>query len=182
MSIGTPMLDEHGNLVPENDGYRPNVGIILCNHRAQVLWARRTKRDGWQFPQGGVERNETAEQALFRELYEEVGLRFQHVRIVGRTQEWLRYELPRKYLHNHRLSGFRGQKQIWFLLQLITDESELCLNHSRHPEFDEWRWIDYWTALDGIVSFKRHVYRCALTELEPLLDQVAWPIPGPDRV
>lgn len=167
------MLDDNGKLILDDDGFRPNVGIILCNYRNQVLWARRAKHDGWQFPQGGVEAFETAEQAVYRELYEEVGLRVQHVRIVGRTQDWLRYQLPRRYLRNPRLSGFRGQKQLWFLLQLLSDDSRLCLNQSSSPEFDEWRWIDYWAALDDIVNFKRQVYRRALTELEPLLHQLA---------
>ncbi|MDH3688992.1 MAG: RNA pyrophosphohydrolase [Gammaproteobacteria bacterium] len=167
------MRDKYKEAMLDDDGYRPNVGIILCNCRTQVLWARRAKHDGWQFPQGGVKPGESAEQALYRELYEEVGLRSEHVRVMGRTQHWLRYELPRRYLRNSRLSGFKGQKQIWFLLQLITEDSQLCLNHSRQPEFDDWRWIDYWAPIGRIVDFKRQVYKCALTELEPLLGQVA---------
>ena len=80
--------------VSDDDGYRPNVGIVLFNSTGQVLWARRSRHDGWQFPQGGIEQGETVEQAAYRELYEEVGLRPQNVELVGRTRNWLRYDVP----------------------------------------------------------------------------------------
>ncbi|MDH3639617.1 MAG: RNA pyrophosphohydrolase, partial [Gammaproteobacteria bacterium] len=102
-----------------DDGYRPNVGIILLNRYNQVFWARRTGHDGWQFPQGGMQRNETPVQALYRELYEEVGLTESQVRIVARTNGWLHYDLPSKYRRRPgKGTRFRGQKQIWFLLRL----------------------------------------------------------------
>lgn len=147
--------------------YRPCVGIVLCNRDAQVFWARRVSRDGWQFPQGGVEDNETAEQAVFRELYEETGLRPKHVRLVGRTRDWLHYDLPKRYLRGR--SRFRGQKQIWFLFELIGKDDDVHLTVSKRPEFDDWRWVEYWDPLNRIVEFKQEVYRNALTELEPLL-------------
>ncbi len=155
------------------DGYRPNVGIIICNAEQQVLWARRSTRDGWQFPQGGVEENETAEQAAFRELYEEIGLAREHVRLIGRTQEWLRYEIPRRLVRNPRRQMLRGQKQLWFLFHLIGSDSDVCLDRCGRPEFDRWRWVDYWLPLDDIVHFKREVYLQALTELEPLVQGIA---------
>jgi len=147
--------------------YRPNVGIVLLNADNKVFWARRVNHDGWQFPQGGVEPNESVEQAVFRELYEEVGLESEKVRLVGRTQDWLHYDLPRRYLRPR--SNFRGQKQVWFLLQLIGDDNDVSLQRSGHPEFDKWRWVDYWEPIEWIVDFKRDVYRSALKELEPLL-------------
>ncbi len=155
-----------------DDGYRPNVGIILCNCEKQVLWARRSGHDGWQFPQGGVRPDETPEEALFRELYEEVGLQRDHVRIVARTHGWLKYDLPERYRRRRRAQRpdlFRGQKQIWYLLQMLCDDSTVCLDTSASPEFDEWRWIDYWSALENIVDFKRQVYELALVELERYL-------------
>lgn len=155
------MIDEHG--------YRPNVGIILCNPENRVFWARRTGRDGWQFPQGGIKPQETAEQALYRELYEEVGLAREHVDVLGRTRDWLHYDIPQDYLHRTPNRSFRGQKQVWFLLRLVGCDDDVCLDRAVKPEFDEWRWIDYWSVLDRIIPFKRDVYRRALTELEPLL-------------
>ncbi|MHB8455688.1 MAG: RNA pyrophosphohydrolase [Acidiferrobacterales bacterium] len=155
-------------MIDEN-GYRPNVGIILCDCRDRVFWARRCGQDGWQFPQGGIKLHETAEQALFRELYEEVGLDTAHVRLIGRTRDWLHYDIPKTYQRTSRSTAFRGQKQIWFLLRLIANENNVRLDASSDPEFDAWRWVDYWSPLESIVDFKRHVYKQALTELAPLL-------------
>jgi putative (di)nucleoside polyphosphate hydrolase len=157
------MIDEHG--------YRPNVGIILCNPANKVLWARRSGRDGWQFPQGGVKSRETLEQALYRELYEEVGLDQEQVDVLGRTRDWLHYDIPDDYRRRLPNASFRGQKQIWFLLRLLGGDADVCLDRAERPEFDRWRWIEYWTAVDEIILFKRDVYRRALTELEPLLTQ-----------
>lgn len=156
----------------DKDGYRPNIGIIVANAHEQVLWARRCGQDGWQFPQGGIKQHESVEQALYRELQEEIGLAPHHVEIVGRTRDWLRYEIPRHMLRN--ASGqnrFKGQKQIWFLLRLIGNDAEVRLDSSSSPEFDAWRWVEYWSPVDHIIEFKRHVYRSALTELAPLLAQ-----------
>jgi putative (di)nucleoside polyphosphate hydrolase len=154
------MIDEYG--------YRPNVGIILCNDRGLVFWGRRTGQDGWQFPQGGVKPSETPEQALFRELHEEVGLRPAQVAVLGRTRDWLHYEIPVEFKRSPT-SAFRGQKQVWFLLQLVGADRDVQLNASSRPEFDHWCWIEYRTALQQIIAFKREVYRQALTELAPLL-------------
>ncbi len=153
------MIDEYG--------YRPNVGIVLCNGDDRVFWARRCGRDGWQFPQGGINSAETVEQALFRELQEEVGLGPDHVEVLGRTRDWLRYDIPEEF--RRTTSPFRGQKQVWFLLRLIASEDCVRLDSCRRPEFDAWRWIEYWSALDHIIQFKRDVYLRALIELEPFL-------------
>ena len=106
-------------MIDEN-GYRPNVGIILCNESGQVLWARRIGQDAWQFPQGGIKDDETPEQALFRELGEEVGLSEQDVEILGCTRGWLRYRLPRRMVRYNSKPVCVGQKQKWFLLKLIS--------------------------------------------------------------
>jgi len=155
--------------VLDDDGYRLNVGMILCNAREQVFWARRINHDGWQFPQGGVRCHETAERALFRELYEEIGLKVEHVEVVGRTREWLRYDLPQRLQRQPRGRFFRGQKQLWFLLRMLGRDSDIHLDISTQPEFDDWRWVDYWMPLEHIVEFKRPVYLRALSELAPLL-------------
>ena len=140
----------------DRDGYRPNVGIILCNHKNEVFWGKRVREHSWQFPQGGIKHGETPEAAMYRELMEEVGLRPEHVKILGRTRDWLRYDVPNTY---------RGQKQIWFLLRLVGRDSDVSLRASEHPEFDAWRWGDYWMPIDSVIEFKREVYRMALNEL-----------------
>lgn len=155
----------------DRDGFRPNVGIILLNQRNQVFWGKRIRTHSWQFPQGGIDRGETPEQAMFRELQEEVGLLAEHVRIVARTRDWLRYEVPDRYIRKDARGHYKGQKQIWFLLQLVVPDHALNLRGSTHPEFDAWRWNDYWVPLDSVVDFKRGVYELALTELYRFLPQ-----------
>lgn len=151
------------------EGYRLNVGIILCNQDNELLWARRVGQDAWQFPQGGIMNDETPKQAMFRELYEEVGLKSQHVDIVGSTQRWLKYDLPKRLIRYGSKPLCIGQKQMWFLLRLTGNERDICLNRVDKPEFDHWRWVDYWHPISEIVSFKKQVYETALHELAPLL-------------
>jgi putative (di)nucleoside polyphosphate hydrolase len=102
---------------------------------------------------------------MYRELHEEVGLRPEHVRIIARTRDWLRYEVPDRYIRRDARGHYKGQKQIWYLLQLIGQDHQLNLRATDHPEFDAWRWNDYWVPLDVVVEFKRGVYEMALTEL-----------------
>jgi putative (di)nucleoside polyphosphate hydrolase len=153
----------------DREGYRPNVGIVLVNTRNEVFWGKRIREHSWQFPQGGIKQGETPEQAMYRELQEEVGLRPEHVRILGRTRDWLRYDVPKHWVKREWRNTYRGQKQIWFLLRLIGHDSDVCLRSSQHPEFDAWRWNDYWVPLDAVIEFKRGVYQLALLELSRLL-------------
>jgi len=149
----------------DRDGFRPNVGIILLNQRSQVFWGKRIRTHSWQFPQGGIDRGESPEQAMLRELHEEVGLFPQHVQVLARTRDWLRYEVPDRFIRRDARGHYRGQKQIWFLLQLVGYDWDFNLRATDHPEFDAWRWNDYWVPLDVVVEFKRGVYELALTEL-----------------
>lgn len=155
---------------------------MLCNRDGKLLWARRIGQDAWQFPQGGIKRHETPEQALYRELGEELGLKPEHVQIVGCTRGWLRYRLPRRLIrHGHRPLCI-GQKQRWFLLRLVGSEGDVRLDLSDRPEFDRWCWVPYWYPLRQVVSFKRKVYERALHELEPLLFLAPQaPTPSPDK-
>lgn len=153
----------------DRDGFRPNVGIVLLNQKNQVFWGKRIRTHSWQFPQGGIDRGETPEQAMFRELHEEVGLQPHHVRLLARTRDWLRYEVPDRYIRRDARGHYKGQKQIWYLLQLLGHDWDLNLRATNHPEFDAWRWNDYWVPLDVVVEFKRGVYEMALTELSRFL-------------
>ncbi|MGD8514739.1 MAG: RNA pyrophosphohydrolase [Granulosicoccaceae bacterium] len=150
-------------------GFRPNVGIILSNQDNQLLWARRIGQDAWQFPQGGIRKHESTEDALYRELHEEVGLAPEQVEIIARSREWLTYRLPKHLLRHNRKPLCIGQKQRWFLLRLTGDETDVRLDRSDTPEFDHWRWVEYWQPLREVVAFKRDVYRSALREFETLL-------------
>jgi putative (di)nucleoside polyphosphate hydrolase len=157
----------------DRDGFRPNVGIILLNQKCQVFWGKRIRTHSWQFPQGGIDRGENPEQAMFRELHEELGLFPHHVQVLARTRDWLRYEVPDRYIRRDARGHYKGQKQIWFLLQLIGHDWDLNLRATDHPEFDAWRWNDYWVPLDVVVEFKRGVYEMALNELSRYVPRVS---------
>jgi len=183
------------------DGYRPNVGIVVANALGQVLWARRVGgQDAWQFPQGGVQDGEKPEQSMFRELEEEIGLREEHVRVLGCTDGWLRYQLPQRMRRDQRRSAnrsssggsgggakghkgsggkggkgkrgpvaFKGQKQKWFLLEMLASDEEVRFDLSQKPEFDGFAWVSYWYPVNQVIEFKRDVYRRALKQLAPRL-------------
>lgn len=155
------------------DGYRPNVGIILMRSDGSVFWARRVNRDGWQFPQGGMNTDETPIEAMYRELYEETGLEQHHVEVLGATPGWLRYRLPRRSIRTNSKPVCIGQKQVWFLLKLTAEESNLRLDLTEKPEFDAWRWVDFWYPGDNVVHFKREVYVKALQLLSPIARDLA---------
>ena len=153
----------------DTDGFRLNVGIIICNAEGQVFWAKRAGQNAWQFPQGGIHSRETPEEALFRELFEEVGLCRQHVEIIGCTKRWLYYRLPRYLIRRNKRPLCIGQKQLWYSLRLVGNEHHVRLDMCEKPEFDRWRWVNYWYPLEEVVFFKRKVYAKALAELAPLV-------------
>src|SRR5210317_596378 len=153
----------------DSEGYRHNVGIIVSNAQRKLLWARRIGQDAWQFPQGGIRSHESPEDALFRELKEEIGLEKRHVTVLGCTQGWLRYDLPKRYVRHGTQPLCIGQKQIWYMLRLISSDKNLQMDLGEKPEFDNWRWVDYWYPMEQVVSFKQEVYRNALEELAPLI-------------
>lgn len=149
----------------DREGFRPNVGIIMLNANNEVWWGKRVREHSWQFPQGGIKYGESPEQAMFRELEEETGLLPEHVKVLGRTRDWLRYEVPDHFIKREIRGHYRGQKQIWFLLRMVGRDCDVNLRASTHPEFDAWRWHDYWVPLDTVIEFKRGVYQMALQEL-----------------
>ena len=154
----------------DTEGFRANVGIVICNRNGQVFWARRFGQHSWQFPQGGIDEGETAEQAMFRELYEEVGLKPEQVKILRVTKNWIKYRLPKRLIRQDSTPVCIGQKQKWFLLQLTCVDKEVDLLASGHPEFDDWRWVSYWYPVRNVVSFKRDVYRKVMKEfLQPVM-------------
>ncbi len=151
----------------DKEGYRSNVGIILLNKEGEVFWARRHQQQSWQFPQGGMQLGEKPEESMYRELREEIGLKPEHVKIVSQTHSWLRYDLPPQYVRRHAKPLCIGQKQKWFLLSLVGDESHIKFDCSDAQEFDDWQWVTYWYPVDQVIDFKREVYVRALKELLP---------------
>ncbi|CEG58933.1 RNA pyrophosphohydrolase [Legionella fallonii] len=156
-------------MVIDRAGYRLNVGIVLVNESDRVFLGRRSGHDAWQFPQGGLAAGESALQAMFRELHEEVGLEKGDVEVIGSTKRWLKYRLPKQYLRHGSDPLVIGQKQKWYLLKLVASEQKVKLDLSESPEFDSWRWVDFHEPEERVIFFKRQVYIQALKELEPLL-------------
>jgi putative (di)nucleoside polyphosphate hydrolase len=146
-------------------GFRANVGIVLIRDGGEVFLGGRSDGRGWQFPQGGVQRAESPEQALYRELREEVGLEPDDVEMLATTRSWLRYRLPRRYVRRRSSPLCIGQKQRWFLLRMLGGEDRLRFDLTAQPEFDSWRWVDYWSPVREVIYFKRNVYARALEEL-----------------
>lgn len=153
----------------DQQGYRPNVGIILTNNLQQVFWGKRLGQHSWQFPQGGINRGETPKEAMYRELYEELGLHKNQVEIITNTSDWLRYDVPERWIRKDLRGIYKGQKQIWFLLKLLGKNKDINLNATKHPEFEAWRWNDYWVPLSDVIEFKRDVYKIALKDFSPLI-------------
>lgn len=151
------------------DGFRANVGIILVGPKKKLFLAKRAGQEAWQFPQGGIQENETIQEALFRELHEEIGLCEGQVEIIACTRRWLHYRLPHRFIRHQIQPLCIGQKQKWFMLRLLVDETHVQLNCTDTPEFDMWRWVSYWDPLKAVIDFKKSVYRRALREFAHLL-------------
>ncbi len=148
----------------DKDGFRYGVGIILVNSNRQVFLAKRIGKPAWQFPQGGMQAEETPEQAMYRELKEEVGLNADDVKVLGVTRRWLKYRLPKRLVRHYSQPLCVGQRQKWFLLLLANKEAQFNLAATDSPEFDSWAWVSYWYPLSQVVTFKRRVYQLAMKE------------------
>ncbi|HSW93136.1 MAG TPA: RNA pyrophosphohydrolase [Gammaproteobacteria bacterium] len=148
----------------DDEGFRQGIGIILVNARRQLFLAKRIGKPAWQFPQGGMKETETPEEAMYRELKEEIGLLPESVKILATTKRWLRYRLPKSLVRHHSHPLCIGQKQKWFLLRMTGQDDEINLIDTESPEFDSWAWVSYWYPLTQVVSFKRRVYSMAMKE------------------
>lgn len=163
----------------DSEGFRSNVGIVICNKQGLLLWAKRIGQNAWQFPQGGIKQSESVEEALYRELDEEVGLVAEDIKILHQTEDWLHYRLPENFIRQHSDPLCIGQKQKWFLLSLESDDSKVVLSKTYKPEFDDWRWVSFWYPVEQVIEFKRDVYRKALQQFEiPLSSYIGNAIPS----
>ena len=153
----------------DSEGYRANIGIVITNEKKQILLAKRYKQDAWQLPQGGIDKGETELEALYRELEEEVGLAPEHVSLLAKTPKWLRYELPKEHVRRKQKPTCIGQKQVWYLLKLVSRDTDISLNLHNKVEFDDWKWVDYWNPVDEVINFKKEVYEDMLKTLAPIL-------------
>lgn len=146
--------------------YRSGVGILLLNDRQQIFMAQRLQEPThvWQMPQGGIDRNETPEQTVMRELLEEVGT--DNAEIITRHDPWLQYDFPQELLRNAFKGRYRGQRQKWFALRFLGTDDQINI-HTAHPEFQSWRWSNPQDVIDKSVFFKTEVYKTVMRELYP---------------
>ena len=152
----------------DKKNYRKGVGIIIVDSKGQFFLGKRIGKEAWQFPQGGIDEGESPENALYRELYEETGLKKETVEILAKSNKWLVYHIPHIFQrHNKKLDG---AMQKWYLLILIDNDSKINLDASGHAEFDDWKWGDKKTAIKSVIRFKRDVYKSILNEFQDVLD------------
>lgn len=152
--------------------YRAGVGAVLFNRHARVFLGQRIDmiEDAWQLPQGGIDEGEAAEEAILRELEEEIGTR--HVTLLAETKDWLTYELPHHLVGRAWGGKYRGQRQKWFAARFDGEDSEIDLA-THHPEFKAWRWAKFDELESLAVSFKRPLYRRLTEEFGALAQSMA---------
>ena len=148
---------------------RKGVGIIVLNKNNEVFVGKRKDNpiDKWQMPQGGIDNNETPFDAMKRELAEETSIT--KIKILKEIENWLEYELPQNLLGKIWKGKFRGQRQKWFIVKFMGNENEINLN-TKHPEFIEWKWINYKLLPEVIVDFKKEVYLKLKIELNKFIN------------
>lgn len=158
----------------DDDGlkdYRPGVGIVLFNAEGKVLVAERLDNPGaWQMPQGGIDKGEEPEKAVFREMKEEIGTK--NARIIGMMEDWITYDIPDRTAKKLWDGKYKGQKQKWIALEYLGKDEDINLEADKHPEFSQWKWVPIEDLLDYVVPFKRDVYKRVMAEFTPIADDL----------
>ena len=146
---------------PRKNDYRRAAGAVVFNKKGQVFLGRRKNAvtpHVWQFPQGGMDRGETHEEAALRELHEETGISPALITKIGEIEEWLYYDFPTQFKHSEKSRGKKGQRQRWFAFLFHGDDKDVDVDAHKPVEFSDWRWGSLEEAYELIVPFKREVY------------------------
>lgn len=153
----------------DKKNYRKGVGIIIVDSKGQFFLGKRIGKEAWQFPQGGIDEGESPENALYRELYEETGLKKETVEILAKSNKWLVYHIPHIFQRSKR--KYDGVMQKWYLLKFLGNNEDINLDAAEHAEFDAWKWGDRTTAINSVIKFKKAVYISILDEFSNILDR-----------
>jgi len=149
---------------PPPSGYRPCVGILLLDSDGAIFVGERIDTPGaWQMPQGGIDKGETATEAVFRELKEETGI--EAAKLLGISDTWRSYDLPSALAAKAWGGRFRGQAQLWSALRFTGTQEDIDIQ-TEHAEFSQWKWTDPKTLLAEIVDFKRDLYAEVMAEFQ----------------
>ena len=153
-----------------NNKYRRCVGMMIINDQKNILVGKRIDHPSgyWQMPQGGIDENENPEEAVWREMMEEVGTN--EVELISTSSKWFTYNIPKDTLKTLPWGEkYIGQTQKWFVFRLIGDDSKINIE-TENPEFSEWKWANFDSIADSIVPFKREVYKKVLNEFKKLFN------------
>ena len=144
--------------------YRPAVGMMIVNAENKVFVGQRldNKNPAWQMPQGGVSPHEDTDQAMLRELQEEIGTR--NVEIIVKSKVWYKYDLPLELAGRLWSGKYKGQKQIWYALRFRGSDADINIS-TYHPEFCAWKWVDKEDLLELVVPFKKDLYARVINDL-----------------
>lgn len=149
--------------------YRRGVGMVVINHEKKIFIGQRFDKDkaAWQMPQGGIDNDETPEQACLRELGEETGI-LSNYKIIDKTKNWYSYDLPRNLQKKLWRGKYKGQVQQWFILDFFGNDAEINIK-TKHPEFKNWKWANKEELMKLVVPFKRELYENTFTEFSNFL-------------
>ncbi len=150
--------------------YRSGVGIMLLNKEKKIFVGKRIDNhsDAWQMPQGGIDIGENEDKAMLRELKEETGINGSSVKLLSKSRSYYYYNLPYKLQKKFWGGKYLGQRQRWYLLEFIGDESVIDVK-TEDPEFSEWKWISKEEITSAIVAFKRGLYEEVMKEFSDFL-------------
>ena len=147
--------------------YRNGVGIFLLNKNKKLWVGKRIDSDGkfWQMPQGGIDTGEKEDDAMKRELKEEIGIN--NVNILMKSEDWFQYDLPQELMKSIWKGKYNGQRQKWYACEIVDDDNKINLNYHK-PEFSEWKWIEPRSAIDLVIPFKKSMYEKILDTFRDL--------------
>ncbi|KIE04336.1 RNA pyrophosphohydrolase [Candidatus Jidaibacter acanthamoeba] len=156
----------------KNSTFRYGVGIMLINNENKVFVGQRVKEssEAWQMPQGGIDEGENPDQALMREVLEEIGT--DNIEIIAGSSDWYQYNIPEQFIPLWWGGKYIGQKQKWYLAKFLGNDSEININ-TEIPEFINWKWVDVEELPELIVSFKKKLYQDLVEEFKPIIDKLS---------